>query len=361
MRYTFCLTVIVAVSWWGGPCFAQRGGFSSDRFFRYLDQDGDGTIRGSEWDRVPPPMRSSLEEMEIDLERGVQLSEFEDLSRQMRDRMREQGGFGFRGRGDDSRDGERSRGDFRRGGDDDDRRGDFGRGGRSRFGRSSSEDDSGDEDDGRRSYWRSRRGDEREEDRRDDDRGSRESRRSWRHERGESGQERRRSDAGDANEKKRERVTLDLPSEYASRDANRDNQVALYEWPQTDFEAFARLDLNGDGFLTPRELRNTGRPANNTPVVSVRSTPPPSPRTPATPVNRSTPAASGGSSGGSKYQEAAEFAFRALDRDKDGSVGADEWQKSRSTRPLFEKAGIDISQTMSREDFIAHYVRLRSD
>ncbi len=121
------------------------------------------------------------------------------------------------------------------------------------------------------------------------------------------------------------------------------------------FFGIRQLDRNGDGFLTPRELQGSDRPARNVAAVSVA--------TPSTTLNQDRSKAGSASSSdqeGSKYQKAAEFAFRALDRDKDGVVAVEEWKRSRSTRPLFEKGGVDISQTMSREDFIANYVRLRS-
>jgi len=352
MRFAWGVVIVVAVSCSASPCMAQRGGPSPERFFRYLDNDGDGTIRGSEWDRIPR-MRGMLEDMEIDPERGVQLEEFESLSGEMMQRMRDRGGFGGRRRRDDRTDDEeRERGDSRRGSEESEsgrRSRDFGRRGSSRSGGPSRDSESNDGDSERRDFGRRRtdNGDSNEE-----NRPLRGTRRRRRQDRNETKRSNRRQDSGDD---ERPRVTLTLPAEYASRDQNRDGQLGLYEWPQTDFSAFASLDHNGDGFLTPRELQRSDRPASNVSAVSVAAPQVRSSRAVTKPVS-----ASSSDQDGSKYQKAAEFAFRALDRDKDGVVAAEEWKRSRSTRPLFEKGGVDISLTMSREDFIANYVRLRS-
>ena len=49
-------------------------------------------------------------------------------------------------------------------------------------------------------------------------------------------------------------VTHDLPETLVSLDFDGDKQLGLYEWPKNDRQKFAELDLNGDGFITPREL-----------------------------------------------------------------------------------------------------------
>ncbi|TWU07096.1 EF hand [Symmachiella macrocystis] len=364
MRFAWGVVIVLAMAGSASPCLAQRGGPSPERFFRYLDNDGDGTIRGSEWDRIPR-LRGMLEDMEIDPERGVKLEEFESLSGEMMQRMRDQGGFRGRGRrgdrgGDreDDRGGDerRDRGRFGRDSEESDSgrgRRDSGRRGSSRFGGSSRDSDSNDDGDSERRGFGRRRSNN--GDSNDENRSSRGGRRQGRQDRNETNRSRRSSSRQDSGDEEKPRVTLTLPAEYASKDQNRDGQLGLYEWPQTDFSAFARLDHNGDGFLTPRELQRSDRPSSNVSAVSVAAPSARPSRTVAKPVS-----ASSSDQDGSKYQKAAEFAFRALDRDKDGVVTAAEWKRSRSTRPLFEKGGVDISQTMSREDFIANYVRLRS-
>lgn len=55
-------------------------------------------------------------------------------------------------------------------------------------------------------------------------------------------------------EPERERVTLDLPTAYVPLDTDEDGQIGYYEWPRRERFEFFFLDLNEDGFLTPREL-----------------------------------------------------------------------------------------------------------
>jgi len=356
MRNALCLLSALFVFTAADQCFAQRGGPSPERFFQMLDRDGDGMLRGDELRRFPP-MRDIIEEMEIDTDRGVDLREFEDIATEMRRRMEERGFGGPPRGGDDSGDRggfDRGRRSFRgRGGDDDDddRDGDRGRSrGDRRGSRGSSRGDDDDEDSrGSRGGDRSSRG---------FSRGGDWSRRSSRDE------GRRGGRSGESEQKKeRPRVTLDLPSSYASKDRNGDGQLGLYEWPQDDLAAFARLDFNGDGFLTPRELqspdREPTRPAAPS-VASRRSFSRPAASSTPSPEIRTASRSGGESGGGDRFQVAAERAFRGLDRNKNDSVEPEEFQRSRSTRPLFEKGGVDISQVMSKDGFIAHYVRLRS-
>jgi hypothetical protein len=50
--------------------------------------------------------------------------------------------------------------------------------------------------------------------------------------------------------------------------------------------------------------------------------------------------------------------FAALDSDGDGSVSTEEWARSRQLKPLFEAAGVDLSQPMSADQFVMNYVRI---
>ncbi len=49
-----------------------------------------------------------------------------------------------------------------------------------------------------------------------------------------------------------------LPKEYESKDKNGDGQIGMYEWERSKYAEFAKLDKNGDGFLTPQELNSKG-------------------------------------------------------------------------------------------------------
>lgn len=57
--------------------------------------------------------------------------------------------------------------------------------------------------------------------------------------------------------RERERMTLDLPDEFAQVDSDRDGQIGLYEWivsRRDELELFDEMDRDSDGLLTPREL-----------------------------------------------------------------------------------------------------------
>ena len=58
-----------------------------------------------------------------------------------------------------------------------------------------------------------------------------------------------------ATQKTRPRITLDLPSEFVELDTDQDNQIGLYEWPREKRAEFKKLDVNQDGFVTPREIQ----------------------------------------------------------------------------------------------------------
>jgi hypothetical protein len=62
-----------------------------------------------------------------------------------------------------------------------------------------------------------------------------------------------------------ERLPKGLPDWFARKDADVDGQVSMAEfstvWPRGKLEEFAGLDLNGDGFIVPKEcLRATTQP-----------------------------------------------------------------------------------------------------
>jgi len=66
------------------------------------------------------------------------------------------------------------------------------------------------------------------------------------------------ADIGSSRRSTRPRMVPVLPKEFETRDRNGDGQIGLYEWERSKYAEFARLDKNGDGFLTPHELTARG-------------------------------------------------------------------------------------------------------
>jgi hypothetical protein len=155
--------------------------------------------------------------------------------------------------------------------------------------------------------------------------------------------------------KPRTPINVKLPDQYRSRDTDGDGQIGFYEWPRSDFAGFRRLDLNGDGYLTPKELLRGPGPsamprtesnsqASAAPVVATSST------------GASGPSASGSApTGDNGPKNPAETAFKLLDKNKDGSISEEEWKKSLSTGPAIAKAGITVSLPLSRNEFFRLY------
>lgn len=123
-----------------------------------------------------------------------------------------------------------------------------------------------------------------------------------------------------------------LPTDYQTRDKNGDGQIGLYEWDRAKYAEFAKLDKNGDGFLTATELviktvtKVAGSPIGGRMIENQD------------PIER----------------EARET-FVRMDADRDGGIAEDEWAKSQRIRPMFEQAGINVSLPMDPDTFLANF------
>ena len=154
--------------------------------------------------------------------------------------------------------------------------------------------------------------------------------------------------------KARQRVTLKLPDEYRSKDKDKDGQIGMYEWPRNDYANFRRLDLNGDGFITPQELSRAGKGRrSSSPEVVVRpgdsaSTTTATAATGETAADE-TPAVPGVS------RSEAERQFDLVDKDKNGKVTEEEFQKSIVAKMKFKNAGVALSFPVGRDEFLRLY------
>lgn len=313
----------------GSHALAQRPNFSPDGFFRMLDRNQDGKVDADEASRIPGPFRESLERSGVDLRRGVDAQQFGRVMDQMRQERERNGGgpsmFGGPPGGGDRRDSDRS----------DPGRGDSGR---------------GSEEDRRREYERRRE------------------------------EEQRRNDPAKPAApsvpkivplKPKERVTIDLPQTFTAGDTDLDGQISLFEWRQWKrgaLDEFNSYDADGDGFLTPRELKNgpTNTQAKQQ-VVIVNAAAPSGPAAGAVTLNSSrtataaaasTPTSTSDADPNSVAYKRGESMFRILDRNRDGAVNPEEWSASSRLKPMFEKAALDLSRPMPKETFLSHYVKL---
>jgi hypothetical protein len=182
---------------------------------------------------------------------------------------------------------------------------------------------------------------------------------------------------------KKERITMELSKNYIALDTDSDDQLGLYEWRSANKGTsadFDLIDLNHDGFLTPKEIayfeakpKTTSTTSNsnisNSKPVNSSATALPPPNVTTTPDKSSMPKEitklekkaekqeekQSKENSEEKLNSEAVYLVGILDKNKDGLINPDEWSISKKLKPAFEQAGINISQDMSKDDFIANY------
>ncbi len=195
------------------------------------------------------------------------------------------------------------------------------------------------------------------------------------------------------------RVTMALQEPFQEGDHDQDGQIGFYEWRlwrgRASAGEFALLDKNHDGFVTPQEIAWAGEVANEVLTAKSEAKPAASEETSAQQSQATSPAESssppsettakpsesaGSTSSATQVAPAAvqrtppdaqklasieideensdvrrfRNYFSILDRDRDGSLSPQEWDRSRKIRKRLEEAGIDLSKPMDGDTFVRY-------
>ena len=157
------------------------------------------------------------------------------------------------------------------------------------------------------------------------------------------------------------RFTLPLPDGFGELDPNGDGQIGLYEWRRWNRKLtgeFLTLDRNRDGFLTPRELADVDpkqfergeaaaaplRPVAAATSVRGASAPPVGDGEPAPEIS-------------DRDRQAGERYFTLLDRDRNGRISLEEWERSSKLKPKFEAVGADLAAELNQDAFVTAYAK----
>ncbi|QDU05599.1 EF hand [Gimesia chilikensis] len=365
----YFVPVVLLVTFSADLSYAQPGGDSRSRgFMSFLDRNRNGVIEPDEFDRMPGRFKEMLESAGVDTSRSMTAQEYERVMPRVMEQMRSRrGSFGGGDRGGSD---DRSRSGFSRGSGGPGFGGSGFGGPPSSFSRSRGDDDD-DRDD------RSRGGFDR-----DSTRGRYG---SFQSDRGrDEGNSRSRSSSSQKEPSKPVRTTVDLNSDFVPHDTDQDGQIGLYEWRKNNpgkLSEFFSMDLNGDGFLTPKEIQlskagtpqrsaasfmfalNSGQSGTSQPAPqeSSASATPASVSKSAEQSAQTTAETKPVAPSSDPMVSQANYFFKLLDRDKDNSISAEEWKKSRSMRRMFEEASIDLTVTMSQEQFVKHYIAIKKN
>ena len=157
----------------------------------------------------------------------------------------------------------------------------------------------------------------------------------------------------------KERMTIDLPAEYADLDTDLDGQIGLYEWfefRRNQLELFEEIDVDLDTILTPRELTaHKELVASAKGIAAALTEKYKRPRLTIVGASQITTAGRSSSSNITEEQkkriaETSNRIFSAIDRDQDGRLSAEEIKSNPRIAPMFDRAGLTVT-SMSREEF----------